>query len=668
MSAGHSPQRQFLGHPTGLFVLFFAEMWERFSYYGMRALLVFYMIKGFLQYNDARAYAVYGAYTSLVYMTPFIGGLLADRLLGARIAVIIGGVLMAAGHLVMTQQSPLLFYLALALLICGNGFFKPNISAIVGQLYPADSQKRDSGFTIFYMGVNLGASLSPLICGYIGERYGWHYGFGLATIGMLIGLAIFVMPTLVTQILIGAGALATAFSLFYYRPDNTAAIAINVIVAIALLAAGAISIAALSLGGIPNDAGRPPSGRPRYLFAVLGGIALCIPLFTLFVSDFSLVRSDGQPLRLMAEETVEHVKAMSGRFGEVVGIFLTQITKPAGVLLVVTGVLSFGYLIVETFRLERIARQRMYVVLILTFFSMLFWAFFEQAGSSINNFTDRNVDRVAESAVVTPDLVGKTIKIHPTQEQLGYSNGDAVFTLSQLDKLRDERRPNGESDGQQEKASLTIDWHVSADNVGMGIANTTDELAASTFQAANPMFILLFGLIFTALWGFLGSRGLDPAPPYKFALALMQLGLGFGAFWLGTVNSDSRGMVSVAWLLAGYALQTTGELCLSPVGLSMITKLSPKVLISTVMGGWFLATAFSQYLAAIISQFTGVSGEEGAEQMIPPPIETVTVYGEVFKQIAIAAMICGIVCLVLAPLLHRWMHEHETEGSEATAI
>ncbi|HMO84480.1 MAG TPA: oligopeptide:H+ symporter [Lacipirellulaceae bacterium] len=656
-------QRQFLGHPTGLFVLFFAEMWERFSYYGMRALLVFYMLKGFLQYNDARAYAVYGAYTSLVYMTPFFGGLLADRLLGARIAVIIGGVLMASGHLVMTFQSTFLFYLALALLITGNGFFKPNISAIVGQLYAPGSPKRDGGFTIFYMGVNLGASLSPLICGYIGERYGWHYGFGLATIGMLIGLAIFVMPTRVTQVLIGAGALGTAFSLFYFRPENVAAIATNVIVAIALLAAGAISIAALSLGGIPNEAGRPRSGRPRHLPAVLCGIAVCVPLFALFVSDFSIVRSDGNPLRLMADQTIDHVKSLSGGFGEVVGIFLTQITKPAGGLLDVTGILSFGYLIVETFRLERIARQRMYVVLVLTFFSMLFWAFFEQAGSSINNFTDRNVDRVAESGAVTEDQVGTTIRIQPTQEQLGYSNGDLVFTLSQLDKLREERRQNSKANGDDQQASFLIDWQVSADNVGMGIAGRSDELAASTFQAANPLFILLFGLLFTGLWGFLGARDLDPAPPYKFALGLMQLGLGFGAFWLGTIYADSRGMVSVAWLLAGYMLQTTGELCLSPVGLSMVTKLSPKILVSTVMGGWFLATAFSQYLAAIISQFTGVSGEEGVEQTIPPPIETVNVYGDVFKQIAVAAIVSGIVCLLLAPLLKKWMHEDEAESA-----
>src|SRR6186713_1224405 len=195
------------GHPAGLYTLFFAEMWERFSYYGMRALLLFYMLKGFLKYNDARGYAVYGAYTALVYMTPFFGGMLADRLLGARRAVVLGGLLMAAGHLVMAVQTDVAFYGALALLIAGNGFFKPNISTIVGSLYPPGSPRRDGGFTLFYMGINLGAAMSPLLCGYIGETYGWHYGFGLATIGMLTGVAVFVAPVRLTQLLITGGAL-----------------------------------------------------------------------------------------------------------------------------------------------------------------------------------------------------------------------------------------------------------------------------------------------------------------------------------------------------------------------------------------------------------------------------------------------------------------------------
>lgn len=653
MSTATAEQRTFLGHPPGLFVLFFAEMWERFSYYGMRALLLLYMLKGFLAYDDSRAYAVYGAYTSLVYMTPFFGGLLADRFLGPRIAVIIGGLLMAAGHLVMTAQNTVLFYLALALLIVGNGFFKPNISAMVGQLYPQGSTKRDGGFTLFYMGVNLGASMSPLICGYVGENYGWHKGFGLATIGMLVGLAIFVMPTLITQLLIGAGALGTAGALFYFVPDNTIMRLVNAFVAIALLTAGGISIRALSLGGVPDNVGRPPSGSPKYLGLILFGIAVCIPLFCLFVSDFSVL-SDGKPLTLISGDTVESISTTAGPLRDVVKTFLAEISKPAGILLTVTGILSFGYLIIETFSLDLVARHRMYVVLILIFFSMLFWAFFEQAGSSVNNFTDRNVDRVDEHKVITEEDIGKTITIQPTQEQLGYSNDDKLFTLSHLDKLRSE---NQEDEGGA--PNFTIDWVVAEDNVGMGIAERNSELATSSFQAVNAIFILLFGLVFTALWGFLANRGLEPSTPVKFGLGLVQLGLGFGVFWLGSCNPDSRGIVGVEWLVLGIMLQTTGELCISPVGLSMITKLSPKILVSTVMGAWFLATAFSQYLAMIISQFTGVSHGEGQEKIIPAPVETVNVYGDVFQKIAIAAIVAGVICLILAPMLKKWMHEGE---------
>jgi proton-dependent oligopeptide transporter, POT family len=539
------PQQQTLfGHPVGLFVLFFAEMWERFSYYGMRALLLFYMLKGFLGMGDERAYAVYGAYTALVYATPFLGGLLADRLLGARRAVVWGGLFMAAGHALMTVERAWAFYGALALLVCGNGFFKPNISTIVGQLYAQRDPRRDGGYTLFYMGINLGAALAPLLCGYIGETYGWHYGFGLATIGMLVGVAVFVAPVRVTQALILVGALATGTSLLFLH-NNVYQLAVNAFVALALAAAAVISSLALGRGGLPADAGGPPAPvRRRPLALLLTGVALALPLVAFFVQRSAI----------------------------------------AGGVLALFGGAALVYLLVEAFRCERVERERLFAALALMFFAMLFWAFFEQAGSSINNFTDRNVDRAFGGA----------------------------------------------------------------------------EVPASAFQATNPIFILLFGVVFSALWSWLAARRAEPSTPNKFALGLLQLGLGFGALWLGARSADERGLVNVSWLLLGYLLHTTGELCVSPVGLSMVTRLSPPRIVSTVMGAWFMATAFSQYLAGLIAQLTGVRAAEGGTQL-PPPSETVALYGSVFGGIAATALVSALACFALAPLLARWMHPEVRE-------
>ncbi|TWU60720.1 Dipeptide permease D [Rubripirellula tenax] len=694
-------QALLFGHPTGLYTLFFAEMWERFSYYGMRALLIFYMIKGFLGYGDQQAYTVYGAYTALVYMTPFIGGMLADRILGKRICVVIGGLLMAAGHLLMTIESEWPFFFALALLICGNGFFKPNISTTVGSLYRNGDPRRDDGFNIFYTGINLGASISPLLCGYVGETYGWHYGFGLATIGMLIGLAVFVMPNLITSVLIFAGALASAAGLLLFRPDNVWAISINIFVAFCLMTAAVIACKALSRGGLPAWAGGRPEGvTGRNDWKIYLGIAIAVPVFAMLVSGFSpftqpvgiaetkaeqlnsrvellkkfdvqpdiiteveKIGIDGEPklrgksFQFLDAEWIDSISAKGG-LGAIAGVFLAEVSKPAGLVLTLLGILAFGYLIRETVRLEKIARQRMTAALILIFFQMLFFAFFEQAGSSVNNFTDRNIDRVDEVDVVTPDIVGQTIRLQPTQAQLGYTRGDEVFTLSDLDGLRKYVQPT-------QKTDFEISWNVTEDNIGMGIARRIDELPASIFQSFNAVFILIFALVFNWIWSTLRNRKLDPSAPVKFALGLIQLGLGFGAFYLGAQSCNEQGMVTIAWLTLGILLQTTGELCLSPVGLSTMTKLSPKVLVSTLMGAWFLATAFSQYLAAIISQFTSVGGHGGgSEGDFPSPLETVNVYGDVFKQIAFTAIASGVVCLLLAPLLTKWMHTDSVEPAE----
>jgi proton-dependent oligopeptide transporter, POT family len=478
-------------HPAGLKYLFFAEAWERFSFYGMRALLVLYMTKAF-GFDDERAYALYGAYTALVYATPVLGGLLADKVLGFRKAVLLGGVLMALGHFTMAFES--LFYLALGLIICGNGFFKPNISTIVGRLYAPGDARRDAGFTIFYMGINLGAFLAPIACGYLGENYGWHLGFGLAGVGMLVGLAVFVLG----QKVMGEAAERVS-----------------------------------GAGEIVR--------RSKYELWVYAGAV---------------------PAVLIAWQ-------------------LVQRTTWVGVILTVFGLVVLIGLLTYLLRLEdKVARDRMAVALVLIAVSMVFWSFFEQAGSSMNLFADRNVDR-----------------------QLG-------------------------------------SWQIDA----------------SIFQAANPGFIMLFGLAFSYLWVRLSKLGIEPSITLKFGLGIVQLGLGFGALWIGAVVSRDDGLVGMSWLLLAYLLHTTGELCVSPIGLSMITKLSPPGIVGVMMGTWFLSSAFAQYVAGLIAMLTGVKGAGEGGKTIPPPTETVMVYGSVFGGIAVIALLVGVFVSVIAPLLSRRTH------------
>jgi POT family proton-dependent oligopeptide transporter len=490
------------GHPRGLYMLFFAEMWERFSYYGMRALLVLYMTQGFLKYSDKNAYAVYGAYTGLVYAAPVIGGLLADQVLGYRRAIILGGTLMALGHLLMTQENQFAFFTALALIVCGNGFFKPNISSMVGKLYPEGDPKRDSGFTIFYMGINLGAGMAPILCGLVAAQFAtksivdgkevvnqaFHYGFGLATIGMILGLIVFILGQ-----------------------------------------------------GVLGDRGLPPNretlkkwGIPIYVSSVL--------------------------------------------IAPMVGLLL-QYNTLVGYLLIATGILTLGSLFVVAIREEKVQRQRMFVVFVLMFFQMVFWSFFEQAGSSLTLFAERNVYR---------SILG---------------------------------------------------WQV----------------PTAALQAINPIFIWVFGPLFAALWVILDRKKKDPTAPTKFGWGLLQLGLGFLVIWLGSKLADSQGMVLLLFLVFGYMFQTTGELCLSPVGLSMVTKMSPARIVGMVMGAWFLSIAFANYLAGIIASFTGVS-EEGGEGKSLPATESVVVYGDVFFKIAIAAIVASILAFILSPIISKWMH------------
>lgn len=483
-------------HPRVLAYLFFAEAWERFSFYGMRALLVLYLTKALL-FSDKAAYAIYGSYTALVYATPVLGGLLADRLLGFRKAVVLGGLLMALGHFAMTVQNLQVFYFALGLLICGNGFFKPNISSIVGRLYADDDPRRDSAFTIFYMGINLGGLLSPLACGYLGERFGWHWGFGLAGLGMLLGLVVFLRA----------------------QP---------------------------MLAGIADPPPRPPGAR-----VAIAGVSL---------------------------ESLVYLGALLAVF---IAWQLVQRDALVGSLLILFGLLVSAGLLVHLLRLrDKVARDRLGVALLLTLVSVVFWSFFEQTGTSMSLFTDRNVDRT---------LFGTVIR-------------------------------------------------------------------TSQFQSVNALFILALAPVFSLLWLYLARRKHEPNTPLKFGLGILQLGLGFLVLYVGAVTSRATGVVPMFWLVLGYFLHSTGELCLSPIGLSMITKLSPRGITGIMMGTWFLASAFAQFAASSIAQLTGISAGGPSSGALPSPHETVMVYGSVFGSIGWVALGVGLGVVLISPLVARRMH------------
>ena len=439
------------GHPKGLFYLFFAEMWERFSFYGMRALLTLYLIKDYyshIENNEEIAYGIYASYGALVYLTPLIGGYLADKYIGYRKSILYGGVLMALGHFFMAFPSDTFFYGALALLIMGNGFFKPNISTLVGSLYKDGDIKRDGGFTIFYMVINLGAMIAPLFCGYLGEVYGWHYGFGAAGIGMLAGLIVFWKG--ISNKVLGENGL---------QPKEY----INK------------KIAGLSL--------------TNFIYT-LGFIA--VPVFAfLIIYD-----------------------AKSKVLGNVLSIV-------GGLVLLYLAYIIYDYIYNKK---DKKSGQQLIAIIILAIFCTIFWACFEQAGSSITVWVDKCVN-----------LVG---------------------------------------------------------------------LNASQTNAINPGYIVLLAIPFSYLWTKLGSINRNPNTAIKFSLGILQLGLGFLVFAVTTHFIGDNGKVPFLFVFLGYFLITTGELFLSPIGLSKVTELSPKRMISFMMGVWFLSSTFAHYISGGIAKMT----------------------------------------------------------------
>ena len=482
----------FLGHPKGLFVCFATEMWERFSYYGMRALLILYLTKHW-EFTDATSYLIYGAYTSLVYIMPVFGGMLADQILGSKKAVTYGAILLVFGHLGMTVESnEQIFYLSLALIVSGVGFLKPNISTMVGALYEEGDPRRDSGFTIFYMGINIGAFTATLLCGYLGEQVGWAYGFGAAGIGMLFGLIIFLWGQ-------------------------------------------------KYLEGLAE----PPSNK--YL----------------------------QKMNGISYESWAYI---SGIFMVLVTWFLVQNSQLVGQLLGGFGAIFIGaWLLYALFRCAPDERDRLIVVGILILFSLIFWALFEQAGSSLNILTDRGVNRV-------------------------------IFG-----------------------------W----------------EVPASMFQSLNAGFIFTIAPLFAMLWIALAKRNMEPSTPIKFSIGIILVGLGFLALVYGMRSSEGL-QTGVFWIILIYLLHTLGELCLSPVGLSSVTKLSPQRIVGFMMGMWFFASAAGNYVAGLIARATA-SDSSGVSNDVFDLTQKQS-FMDVYTDVGLMAIGCGIFLAILTPFLKKLMH------------
>ena len=508
IAAAVEPRTGPFGQPRALYVLFFAEMWERFSFYGMRALLIFYLTRHFL-FDDATATGIFATYGALVYLTPVLGGLVADRYLGFRKAVAFGAMLLCVGHfgmalegdaarvvgdgVVRDERSLAVFYAALAFIIIGVGFLKASISSIVGALYAPGDRRRDPGFSIFYIGINLGASLAPFVCGYLGETYGWRYGFGLAGIGMLAGLVTFLRGR-------------------------------------ALLA----------------GAGEPP--QPARLVERIYGLSREAWIYAAGVASVAVAWA------------------------------LLQQRAFVGNLLTATAVLAVGGVVAFAVRaLERVDRDRLLVVLYLTAVSVVFWSLFEQAGSSLNLFADRNVDRI-------------------------------VFGVT---------------------------------------------LRASLFQSLNPLFILLLAPCFSWLWNRLAATGREPSAPTKFGFGVLQVALGFAALVVGA-RFATDGIVALGWLVLAYLLHTTGELCLSPVGLSVVTRLSVPRVVGLMMGVWFLSSAFAQYVAGLIAATASVVRAPGSAVVAS---DSLAIYVATFGSIAKTGAVIGVVVLAVAPLVRRLMHD-----------
>jgi POT family proton-dependent oligopeptide transporter len=483
-------------------------------------------IKGGFGVPEKLAYGIYAAYGALVYLTPLAGGYIADKILGFRKSIIWGAMLMAAGQFTLSTSTgnQYLLYAGLALLVTGNGFFKPNISSLIGKFYPQGDPRRDGAFTIFYMGINIGAFLTPLTCGTIGELEGWRYGFLCAGIGMVAGLLIFLYTA------------AQGYLEHHADPPGTIR--------------PPIADLGREVGDFAEDA---PEGEPPV------------------TSSASSLETNLAAEKAPSAQSSLLVYLGSLLFLPLAGLLIYQ-NDVMDYLLGAVGLSAIGYMIYLSFQYPIAERQRMWVIIALLFFTTVFWTFFELAGSALNLFTKRNVDK-----------------------------------------------------------------HF------LGVEFTT-----SNFQAANAFFIMLFAPVFSVMWVWLAKKGKEPSAPVKFAIGLLLLGAGFLVLNLGKAAATAA-MVPAIFLILLYLFHTLGELALSPVGLSLVTKLAPAKIVGFMMGFWFLSSAIAHQAGKWIA------GETAADKDATPE-QTMDLALGVFNNVGLFAIGSGVLLLLLSPIIKRWMH------------
>ena len=517
-----------LDHPASLFVLFFTEMWERFSYYGMRALLVLFLTSSLMDggygWERKDALQLYALYTGLVYMTPLIGGIIADKFTGYRKAVVLGALIMAIGHACMAMEGiPSFFYAGLGCLIIGNGLFKPNISSIVGQLY-TDESKKDSAYTIFYMGINAGAFLGILLCGYIGEKIGWSYGFGLAGIFMFLGMLQFWFG----QSIFGEIGLTPTKS----------------------------TIAPTKQQVLENSNASSRLGLWAGVGVALTAVIYFLIPATESTSILNIINANWIPPIL---------------FGSVVGIIGYIVTDPS---------------------LTKIEKDRVWVIIILTFFTVFFWWAFEQAGGSMTVFAGDYTSR---------DLTGSgalTFKLANTLLTVG-SLSVITWVLFKLFSVtfKDIAISNiilG--------ISFAIIWTIVVWMLYREFKADATEVPASWFSILNSFFIITLAPLISKFW----EKGIITSGPMKFALGLLLVGLGFAILAYGSSDipqGAKTASVSMVWLILAYLLHTLGELCVSPVGLSYVSKLAPVRLIGLMFGVWFVANFIANWAGGMTGSY-----------------------------------------------------------------